>query len=131
MGRDGCRVPIPWTKDAKNFGFGSGAPAHMPQPEWFGKFAVDQFDDVPGSTLTMYRDALKLRKQLQAPESIEWVTDETDSLHFKRDGGWEIIMNFEGENVVVPENREVLLASGELDGKRIPKNTTVWLRPSA
>ena len=29
-GRDGCRVPIPWTADGESFGF--GGPAWMPQP---------------------------------------------------------------------------------------------------
>ena len=33
-GRDGCRVPMPWTRCGPSLGFGSGG-AHLPQPEWF------------------------------------------------------------------------------------------------
>jgi alpha-glucosidase len=32
-GRDGCRVPLPWTKTGSSFGFGS-AGAHLPQPKY-------------------------------------------------------------------------------------------------
>ncbi len=37
-GRDGCRVPLPWTAGGPSFGFGAGA-AHLPQPAWFGQLA--------------------------------------------------------------------------------------------
>jgi alpha-glucosidase len=30
-GRDGCRVPLPWTAVGPSFGFGAGA-AHLPEP---------------------------------------------------------------------------------------------------
>lgn len=80
----------------------------------------------------MYQKALKLRKELQTKEDMEWVSEDggasRDILHFKRDGGWEVIMNFEGQGVEVPEGAEVLIASGDLDGKKIPRNTTVWFR---
>ncbi|MGO8609866.1 alpha-glucosidase, partial [Rhizobium johnstonii] len=33
-GRDGCRVPIPWSADGPSFGFGAGG-VHLPQPDWF------------------------------------------------------------------------------------------------
>ena len=33
-GRDGCRVPLPWTSDGPSHGFGAGD-AHLPQPDWF------------------------------------------------------------------------------------------------
>ncbi|MFT3875041.1 MAG: glycoside hydrolase family 13 protein [Propioniciclava sp.] len=34
IGRDGSRVPPPWTDEPPSFGF-STAPAHLPQPAWF------------------------------------------------------------------------------------------------
>ena len=39
-GRDGCRVPLPWTSSGSSFGFGSGG-AHLPQPKWFADYAVE------------------------------------------------------------------------------------------
>ena len=38
-GRDGCRVPLPWTADGGSFGFGPDG-AHLPQPAWFGPVSV-------------------------------------------------------------------------------------------
>jgi alpha-glucosidase len=40
-GRDGCRVPLPWTADGPSFGFGGGT-AHLPQPDWFGPLGVQE-----------------------------------------------------------------------------------------
>jgi alpha-glucosidase len=134
---------LPWTADALNFGFGpaGGQPAHLPQPSWMGEFAVDAEEARPGSTLAMYRQALKLRRELQTREDMTWVDSGTENvasevLHFKRDGGWEVIMNFEGESVRVPRDEtggqaEVLVVSSEEglgEGMEIPKNTTVWFR---
>ena len=50
-GRDGCRVPLPWTADGPSFGFGPSA-AHLPQPAWFGPLSVQAQERDPASTLT-------------------------------------------------------------------------------
>ena len=71
-GRDGCRVPLPWTVDGPSFGFGSGG-AHLPQPAWFGPQSVAAQESDPSSTLQLYRRALDLRRKLQAAEELEWV----------------------------------------------------------
>lgn len=69
-GRDGCRIPLPWKKDAPAFGFGCGPDARtwLPQPAWFGRYAVDVQEADPDSTLRLYRSALALRRR--------WVTGE-------------------------------------------------------
>jgi alpha-glucosidase len=41
LGRDGCRVPLPWEKDAPGYGFGTGESTWLPQPDSFGPLAVD------------------------------------------------------------------------------------------
>ena len=71
-GRDGCRVPLPWTADGPSFGFGAGT-AHLPQPAWFGPLSVQAQQDDPASTLTMYREALGWRCALRTAESLDWV----------------------------------------------------------
>ena len=63
-GRDGCRVPLPWSATEPNFGFG-GTP-WLPQPAWFALDAADVQDGASGSTFEMYRAALKLRRDLQS-----------------------------------------------------------------
>lgn len=53
-GRDGCRVPMPWTHDGPSLGFGPGDHPWLPQPEAYAGLAVDQQDGVEGSTLELY-----------------------------------------------------------------------------
>ena len=126
-GRDGCRVPLPWESRKNSFGFGKDK-SHLPQPEWFKDFAVDRQDGVKDSTLTLYRSALKLRKQLQSSEELRWVkTTSVQVLHFSRPNGWQCITNFNGKPYKLPEG-EVLLASGPIVGGKVPANTTVWLK---
>ena len=62
VGRDGCRVPLPWTKDGASFGFGFDG-AHLPQPAWFGEYAVEVQEGDPGSHLSFYRRALDLSER--------------------------------------------------------------------
>ena len=71
-GRDGCRVPIPWTADGPSFGFGPGG-SHLPQPAWFAESSVEAEDADPDSTLNLYRRALALRGQLLTEERLEWI----------------------------------------------------------
>ncbi|WP_413354668.1 glycoside hydrolase family 13 protein [Microbacterium sp. 1P06AB] len=127
IGRDGCRVPIPWSESGSSFGFGSGG-AHLPQPAWFGEMSVEAQEDDPTSTLNLYRRALHLRHELQTAEELTWLeTGRADVLAFTRPNGWTVVTNFGDEPADLPAG-EVLLASGDLDGDRLPHATTVWLR---
>jgi len=129
VGRDGCRVPIPWVQSAKNFGYGAGAPAHLPQPSWMGQYAVDVEEKDAGSTLNMYRQAMKWRRELQTLEELEFVDSPKDILHYVRPGGWEVFMNAGPTEVALPKGKEVLMSSGREDIKAtVPRETTVWLR---
>jgi len=127
VGRDGCRVPLPWASTGTSYGFGPGG-AHLPQPEWFAGVSVEEQEHDPASTLSLYRRALALRSDLQAPEQLEWVpTDAAEVIRFRRPHGWEVVMNFGTTPVDLPDG-EVLVASGPLDGGRLPGETAVWLR---
>ncbi len=127
IGRDGCRVPLPWAAEGRSFGFGDGG-AHLPQPEWFGRYAVAAEDGVESSTLEFYRRALKLRRELQTSEELEWHTGASpDVLHFSRPGGWQTVTNFGDMPVELPAG-DVLLSSGPLEKNLLPGSTTVWLR---
>lgn len=126
-GRDGCRVPLPWTASGPSYGFGAGG-SHLPQPPWWGRYAVDVEAGDPGSTLSMYRSALRLRRELGAgPDEFAWVdTGRDDVLHLRRQGGWHVLTSFGGAPFALPEG-EVLVASAEV-GSTLPPDTTVWLR---
>ncbi|MGI6879091.1 glycoside hydrolase family 13 protein [Microbacterium sp. gxy059] len=128
VGRDGCRVPLPWTREGSSFGFGSGD-AHLPQPEWFGASSVEAQDDDPSSTLSLYRRALALRHELQSDETLEWLEEISTGnvLAFSRPSGWVTVTNFGDEPVDLPAG-EVLLTSAPLEDGRLPAATTAWLR---
>lgn len=127
IGRDGCRVPLPWAAEGTSFGFGDGG-AHLPQPAWFARYAVAAQDGNEGSTLEFYRKALKLRRELQASEELEWLESaNANVLHFRRHDGWQSVTNFGDDAVELPAG-EVLVSSAPVDGRLLPGNTTVWLR---
>ena len=61
LGRDGCRVPIPWTRRGPSLGFGP-APGWLPQPgAWAGR-SVEAQDGDPESMLELVRSALRVRR---------------------------------------------------------------------
>jgi alpha-glucosidase len=126
-GRDGCRVPLPWTSTGSSLGFGSGK-AHLPQPLGFGALSMQVQSKIKGSTLDIYRTALKLRKKLQTTEEFEWIkTGDPQVLHFSRKNGWHCFMNFDGADFTLPKG-EILHSSSPLKGRKLPKNTTAWLK---
>jgi len=126
-GRDGCRVPLPWTETGESFGFGPGAASHLPQPEWFGAYAVERELNDPASTLHFYIDALAARRSLQSAEELSWRTSTADVVAFERPGGWVSVTNFGEHPVPMPEGH-VVIASRAVDGLELPAETTVWLQ---
>ncbi|MFI1047063.1 glycoside hydrolase family 13 protein [Streptomyces griseoruber] len=129
-GRDGCRVPLPWTAAGPSYGFGAGG-AWLPQPEWFARYAVEAQDGVAGSTLELYRTALRLRRKLFDGEEPTWLPDTPPGvLAFARSGGRRCVTNLSATPVPLPPG-EVLLSSTPLpDGtgpNPLPPDTTVWL----
>nr|WP_219414428.1 hypothetical protein [Pseudonocardia nigra] len=127
MGRDGCRVPLPWSREGSSFGFGAGAP-HLPQPAWFAECSVEVQDDDPASVLSLYRRALALRHELQSNAELEWLeTGHPHVLAFRRPNGWMSVTNFGEEPVDLPPG-EVLLTSAPLADGHLVRGSTAWLR---
>jgi alpha-glucosidase len=126
-GRDGCRVPLPWTETGGSFGFGPGAASHLPQPAWFGDYAVERELNQPASTLHFYVDALAARHSLQSAEQLTWRSSRPDVVEFERPGGWVSATNFGEHPVPMPEGR-LVIASRAVEGPELPAETTVWLQ---
>ncbi|MFG3011901.1 glycoside hydrolase family 13 protein [Streptomyces cinerochromogenes] len=126
-GRDGCRVPLPWTTTGPSYGFGPGA-SWLPQPASFAAYAVEAQTGAEGSTLELYRTALRLRRKLLAGETLTWTPDAPAGvLDFTRTEGWRSVTNLAAEPVPLPPG-EVLLSSTPLpEGRMLPPDTTVWL----
>lgn len=128
-GRDGCRVPLPWTYHGPSLGFGNVHP-HLPQPDWYSDLSVERQSQEQGSTLNLYRQALQLRRSLQTDEMLHWLPAEDQVLHFTRPNGWQSMTNFSGCDIALPDG-DVLLASQPLTGRCIPAGTTVWLKSAS
>ncbi|MFC5929223.1 alpha-amylase [Cryobacterium melibiosiphilum] len=159
LGRDGCRVPLPWdAAGASSFGFGSGG-AHLPQPTWFAEYTVAAESDDPESSLELYRRALALRRSLQTDEHLEWIpSGRADVLRFRRPNGWQVVTNFGTEpypidavgttGTAVPADvgetiaasgtadtavssgrADMLIASRPLAAGILPGEATVWFGP--
>ncbi|MYW70465.1 DUF3459 domain-containing protein [Streptomyces sp. SID8379] len=130
--RDGCRVPIPWTRTGASYGFGDGG-SWLPQPSSWGELSVEAQTGAPDSTLELYRAALAVRRErpgLGAGAEVTWREDAPAGvLHFERPG-FACTVNTTGVPVRIAAPGTVLLSSspvtvedGELD---LPADSTVW-----
>ena len=127
-GRDGCRVPIPWESDKPAYGFNSTGASWLPQPRDWAPFARDAQAGVPGSTLSLYTDALRLRREHSlGTGTLEWVKGYGKKVVAFRTGGLLVLANLGKVAVELPVG-DILLASEEITGGALPRDTTVWLK---
>jgi alpha-glucosidase len=127
-GRDGCRVPMPWSGDVPPFGFGD-ATSWLPQPAAWKDYTVEAQTGDEHSMLELYRSALRLRRANPAlgDGSLRWVDAPDGVLMFEREPGFRCVVNLGDEPVALPEGVEVLLASAALEDGRLPVDGAVWL----
>ena len=129
-GRDGCRVPIPWEADAPAFGFSPTGASWLPQPADWSALARDRQRADPDSTLSLYRTLLRQRRERGlARGRFDWVDLGPDALAF-RNGAVTVVANLGTEPLPLPAGR-VVLASGPLEGDRLPADAAVWLEPES
>ena len=136
-GRDGCRVPLPWSGDAAPFGFspdGTDVRPWLPvQPAGWRDFTVAAQQGRPDSMLELYRSALALRHSEPGlageREPFRWIDAAEGVLAFRRGENVACVVNLGDQPATLPEYVGVLLASGPLgeDGL-LPPDTAVWLR---
>lgn len=130
LGRDGCRVPLPWTAAEESFGFSSTGQSWLPQPEQFSALARDAQRHDSASTLSMYRDALRLRKELKLGSgSLAWHSDYDGGVVGFVNGSVLVLMNLGLDAAPLPA-AELIAASEPSAGAddRLQPNQTVWLR---
>jgi alpha-glucosidase len=128
-GRDGCRVPIPWESEAPAYGFSPTGESWLPQPPEWAALARDAQADVAGSTLEMYRLALRLRRELRlGTGELEWLDVGPTALAF-RNGPVTVVANLGHDAVDVPRG-QILLTSSPLDAASLAADEVVWVRTS-
>lgn len=133
-GRDGCRVPLPWSaNESGSFGFSINVKlgkenSWLPQPNWWGNYSTENQEHDPNSTLNLYRKALEIRKTEigLGDGELEWFNMSDQVLAFKRPGNFACIVNF-GEAFKIP-NGEVLIASTPIEDGILPEDGALWMR---
>jgi len=126
-GRDGCRVPLPWSESGPSYGFGS-SDSYLPQPAWFGPLSVERQVADPESTLSFFRELIRVRRLLSPATGIEWRSHVGDAaLCFRSTAEWTTLVNFGSDPVALPAGR-VLVTSAPLTPEgRLPGNSAAWL----
>lgn len=127
VGRDGCRVPIPWggSQAPYDFGPGEGQP-WLPQPDWTEQSVAAQ-RELPDSTLSTYTRVLAARRELdQSAREVRFIDLGDDVLAFRR-GDLTVALNCGAESVELPDG-DVWVASGPVTDGMLPPDTAVWLR---
>ena len=132
IGRDGCRVPVPWSGTAPPYGFNTtGTAPWLPQPDGWAPSTVEAQADDPSSMLELYRSALRIRHSETGlgDGPMAWLDGvPAGVLAFSRDDRFACVVNLSDAAAPLPPHAEILLASGPLDGATLPSDTAVWLR---
>jgi alpha-glucosidase len=131
-GRDGCRVPIPWSGTTPSFGFGPAQASWLPQPAGWAELTAERQAGDPGSMLSLYREALRRRREVPAlgDGTLTWLPSGEHMLAFRREPGFACVVNVGGEPADLPEavrDAKLVLASGPLgQNGALPPDTAAW-----
>lgn len=131
-GRDGCRVPLPWSGDRPPFGFSRSSATWLPQPAGWADLTAQREAADPASMLSLYRAALRLRRAHRAlgRGALHWVAGTLrDVLALDlatRDETVRVIVNLGAGPTPLPEG-ELLLASAQATGGMLPAEAAAWL----
>ncbi|MFC7243927.1 glycoside hydrolase family 13 protein [Catellatospora aurea] len=132
-GRDGCRVPLPWSGEAVPYGFSpdrAAADPWLPQPaSWARLSAAAQTGD-RRSMLELYRRALHVRRT--EPDlgdgPMQWLPSPDGVLLFQRGDGFACLVNLSDAPAELPPYEYLLLTSDPLEDLKVAPNSAVWMR---
>ena len=130
VGRDGCRVPIPWSATESAFGFSSTGNSWLPQPDAFSNYARSSQKGKPGSTLELYKSLLALRKDNELGHgSLEWKNDLVPQGAFAyKNGSVLVVVNFTNQPFALPDGELLITTQSGLETKgELEADQVAWI----
>jgi alpha-glucosidase len=132
VGRDGCRVPLPWEADGGlSFGFNSTGKSWLPAPATYKKYARDVQEGVAGSTLELYKKLIATRKNLALGSGeFRWAPEysSANSLAYVNNGVL-VLSNFGPELITVPAGEIIVSTQSSLTaGGQLEANQSAWIK---
>ena len=132
VGRDGCRVPLPWEANGgPSFGFNTTGKSWLPAPASFKRYARDVQEGVAGSTLELYKRLIKERKEFALGSgefrfAPEYSSDSTLSYI---NNGVLVISNFGPDSVNVPAGKLLVTTQHDLTVEGVLEHDqTAWIK---
>lgn len=132
VGRDGCRVPLPWESDGgDSLGFSSTGASWLPQPSSYKRYARDLQEGQAGSTLELYKRLIKERKAFKmGAGEFRWAPEfqgETSLAYVNN--GVLVISNFEGAAIAVPAGKILATTQHDLTVEGVLEHDqTAWIQ---
>lgn len=130
IGRDGCRVPLPWTNHGQSCGFSATGQTWLPQTDEWANLSRESQRKDPNSTLSMYKNALKMREERGLGSgSFAWLPEyASDNVIAFINESTVVIMNMGKEAIELPP-LEILLGSNPSAGIEgiLQPNQSVWM----
>ena len=132
VGRDGCRVPLPWeADDGLSFGFNSTGESWLPAPATYKKYARDVQEGVAGSTLELYKKLISERKKLALGSGeFRWAPEysSANSLAYVNNGVL-VLSNFGPESITAPAGEIIVSTQSSLTaGGQLEANQSAWIK---
>jgi alpha-glucosidase len=132
VGRDGCRVPLPWEANGgPSFGFNTTGKSWLPAPESFKRYARDVQEGVPGSTLELYKKLIKERKAFALGSGEFRFAPEYSSASTLAyiNNGVLVISNFGPDSVNVPAGELLVTTQHDLSVEGVLEHDqTAWIK---
>ncbi|MET0911261.1 MAG: alpha-amylase family glycosyl hydrolase, partial [Ilumatobacteraceae bacterium] len=139
IGRDGCRIPLPWTADpATSFGFSTPNDAGvvdgpwLPQPSTWGRHAASSQQHA-GSMLDLYRHLSAARRRHAVTNGLAAdVVDLGEGLVGLRRGSLLVVVNVTGGDIDLAgiealHGADLLIATELVEAAiTIPADSTMW-----
>ncbi len=128
-GRDGCRVPIPWSGDTPPFGFSANPDTGLPMPAGWSELTVEKQRANPDSTLSFFQRAIELHRKRSefAGSRLDWLAAPRNALIFRRRGGGLVCaLNAGRKPIPLPPGEPILASAPLVDGK-LPPDAAAWL----